>query len=55
MLVLGDKLYMGLCEKNMISHSSHLLCVPDLPKQSVIDGQKLSFSMVNLSVVTSMW
>lgn len=42
-VVLGDKLYTSLREKNMISCQSNIMCVPDLPKQSVIDGQKFDF------------
>ncbi|XP_073341488.1 uncharacterized protein [Pagrus major] len=40
---LGDELYTSLRESNSISGTSELLCVPDLPKESVIDGQKFQF------------
>ncbi|XP_073318283.1 uncharacterized protein [Pagrus major] len=40
---LGDELYTSLRESNSISGRSQLLCVPDLPKESIIDGQKFQF------------
>ncbi|XP_073346954.1 uncharacterized protein [Pagrus major] len=40
---LGDELYTSLRESNSISGSSELLCVPDLPKESIIDGEKFQF------------
>ncbi|XP_073321847.1 uncharacterized protein [Pagrus major] len=40
---LGDELYTSLRESNSISGRSELLCVPDLPKESIIDGKKFQF------------
>ncbi|XP_030284358.1 uncharacterized protein LOC115588117, partial [Sparus aurata] len=40
---LGDKLYTSLWESKSISGRSELLCVPDLPKESIIDGQEFEF------------
>lgn len=42
-VVLGDEVYTALRDSNRISHLSNLLCVPDLPKQSVIDGDHFLF------------
>ncbi|KAF0046106.1 hypothetical protein F2P81_002635 [Scophthalmus maximus] len=42
-LVLGDKLYTGLRVNEMIGASSEMLCVPELPEQTVIGGQSFSF------------
>lgn len=42
-VVLGDLLYTNLRDCNMISNSSSVLCVPDLPKSSCIDGQNFEF------------
>ncbi|XP_042275301.1 uncharacterized protein LOC121902129 isoform X1 [Thunnus maccoyii] len=42
-VVLGDRLYTSLRDNNKISGSSKLLCVPDLPKHSVIDGHNFEF------------
>ncbi len=42
-LVLGNELYTTLQDTNRISHSSNLLCVSDLPKESVIDGESFLF------------
>lgn len=42
-VVLGDELYMALRDTNRISHLCNLLYVPDLPKQSVIDGENFLF------------
>ncbi|XP_073323359.1 uncharacterized protein [Pagrus major] len=44
---LGDELYTSLRESNSISGRSELLCVPDLPKESIIDGQKFQFEYVD--------
>ena len=40
---LGDELYTSLLESKSISGRSLLLCVPDLPKEFIIDGQKFQF------------
>ncbi|XP_016118254.1 uncharacterized protein [Sinocyclocheilus grahami] len=42
-VVLGDELYTALRDANRIRHSSNLLGIPDLPKQSVIDGENFLF------------
>ncbi|KAG7999536.1 ATP-dependent DNA helicase PIF1 [Nibea albiflora] len=42
-LFLGDDLYSSLRCSNMISGGSRLLCVPDLPQQSVLYGQTFAF------------
>ncbi len=42
-VVLGDELYTTLQDTNRISHSSNLLCISDLPKESVIDGESFLF------------
>ncbi|XP_034537729.1 uncharacterized protein LOC117811513 isoform X2 [Notolabrus celidotus] len=43
-VVSGDKLYASLRKNNLISDKVSLfLCVPDLPKQHVVDGQSFDF------------
>ncbi|XP_044208894.1 uncharacterized protein LOC122983167 [Thunnus albacares] len=42
-VVLGDQLYTSLRDNKKISGSSKFLCVPDLPKHSVIDGHNFEF------------
>lgn len=42
-VVLVDRLYTSLCDNNMITGSSELLSVSDLPKWSFIDGQQFEF------------
>ncbi|XP_057683515.1 uncharacterized protein LOC130910330 [Corythoichthys intestinalis] len=42
-VTLGDELYSSLRKNNKISGGSELLCVPDLPKQQVIDGESFDF------------
>ncbi|XP_062414175.1 uncharacterized protein LOC119206796 [Pungitius pungitius] len=43
-VVSGDELYSSLRATNAISGGSQLLCVPDLPKDSVINGRRYDFS-----------
>ncbi|KAA0701445.1 ATP-dependent DNA helicase PIF1 [Triplophysa tibetana] len=42
-LVLGDQMYTSLRDTNKISHPSKMLAVPDLPKETVIEGQSFLF------------
>ncbi|XP_057716041.1 uncharacterized protein LOC130931338 [Corythoichthys intestinalis] len=42
-VTLGDELYSFLRKNNKISGGSEFLCVPDLPKQQVINGKSLEF------------
>ncbi|XP_050957725.1 LOW QUALITY PROTEIN: uncharacterized protein LOC127158760, partial [Labeo rohita] len=42
-VVLGDELYTDLRDTNRISQMSNVLCVHDLPKQTVIDGDNFLF------------
>ncbi|XP_073681624.1 uncharacterized protein [Garra rufa] len=42
-LVLGNELYTALRDTNRISQRSNVLCVHDLPKQTIIDGDNFLF------------
>ncbi|KAI4800561.1 hypothetical protein KUCAC02_009626, partial [Chaenocephalus aceratus] len=42
-VVLGDDLYTSLRDQQGISGGYKLLSVPDLPKETIIDGQRLQF------------
>ncbi|KAI4795624.1 hypothetical protein KUCAC02_029760, partial [Chaenocephalus aceratus] len=42
-VVLGDDLYTSLRDQQGISGGYKLLSVPDLPKEAIIDGQRLLF------------
>ncbi len=42
-LVAGDRLYRSLWDSGRVRGSYRMLCVPDLPPQSVIDGHTFEF------------